>query len=192
MLFRSVNTKFVCQEYLEKLKRENKKQTTRATYQNKIENYILPYIPKVMKSINSSDCQNLVNILLEKKLSNKTINDTVTLLNSILFFAFEKKYKKELIKIKKIKEDKTDTELFGDKHTFYISIDPSDVLRRHMTGHIPEFGKFFHKYHQQIDQNTYDRQKDHRPFGTVGIRLSTQSKMGGNLIRQMIPAQNKT
>ena len=91
-----------------------------------------------------------------------------------------------------IEEDKTDTELFGDKHTFYISIDPSDVLRRHMTGHIPEFGKFFHKYHQQIDQNTYDRQKDHRPFGTVGIRLSIESKMGGNLIRQMIPAQNKT
>lgn len=116
MLFRSVNTKFVCQEYLEKLKRENKKQTTRATYQNKIENYILPYIPKVMKSINSSDCQNLVNILLEKKLSNKTINDTVTLLNSILFFAFEKKYKKELIKIKKIKEDKTDNiEIFSDE-----------------------------------------------------------------------------
>ena len=71
-----------------------------------------------------------------------------------------------------IEEDKTDTELFGDKHTFYISIDPSDVLRRHMTGHIPEFGKFFHKYHQQIDQNTYDRQKDHRPFGTCLLYTS--------------------
>lgn len=116
MLFRSIKTEFVCKEYLEKLKRENKKITTRATYQNKIENYILPNLPEVIKSINKTACENFISALIEKKLSNKTINDAITILNSILSFAFEKKYIKELIKIRKLKENKIDKiEIFTDE-----------------------------------------------------------------------------
>lgn len=116
MLLRSVKTEFVCQEYLEKLKKENKKMTTRATYQNKIETYILPNLPEYVKSICKTDCQSLVDHLIKKELSNKTINDVITILNSILSFAFNKKYKKELIKIKKLKENKNDEiEIFTDE-----------------------------------------------------------------------------
>lgn len=116
MLLRSVKTEFVCQEYLKKLKRENRKLTTRATYQNKIETYILPNLPEIMKSINNTACENFINVLIEKKLSNKTINDSITILNSILSFAFKRKYIKELIKIKKLKENKTDKiEIFTDE-----------------------------------------------------------------------------
>lgn len=116
MLLRSIKTEFVCQEYLKKLKRENRKITTRATYQNKIETYILPNLPEMMKSINNTACENFISILIEKKLSNKTINDAITILNSILSFAFNKKYIKELIKIKKLKENKNDKiEIFTDE-----------------------------------------------------------------------------
>lgn len=116
MLLRSIKTEFVCQEYLKKLKRENRKITTRATYQNKIETYILPNLPKMMKSINNTACENFISVLIEKKLSNKTINDVITILNSILSFAFNRKYKKEFIKIKKLKENKNDKiEIFTDE-----------------------------------------------------------------------------
>lgn len=132
MLLRSVKTEFVCQEYLQKLKTENKKMTTRATYQNKIETYILPHLPNSMRSICRSDCQKLINFLIEKKLSNKTINDVITILNSILSFALEKKYIKRLIKVEKLKENKSDDiEVFTDNE--------QEKIVRYVLNHLTPF-----------------------------------------------------
>lgn len=99
----------VCTEYLEKLKSDGKKQSTRANYYQKIYKYLLPLLELKIKDIKKSDYNDLINILKET-LSTKTINDIIILLNSILLFAFKQRYIKEYIKIKKIEDESDDTD----------------------------------------------------------------------------------
>ena len=63
MLLRSKKTEDVCKEFLEKLKSERKKLSTRANYQQKIYKYILPNLPFLAKKIRKSDCDCLINKL---------------------------------------------------------------------------------------------------------------------------------
>ncbi len=107
MLLRSKKTEDVCKEFLEKLKSERKKLSTRANYQQKIYKYILPNLPFLAKKIRKSDCDCLINSLKET-LSYKSINDIIILMNSIFIFSFEKKYMKKLIKLAKTEEHPVD------------------------------------------------------------------------------------
>lgn len=99
----------VCSEYLEKLKTDGKKQSTRANYYQKIYKYLKPLLELKIKNIKKSDYNDLIKILKET-LSTKTINDIIILLNSILLFAFKQCYIKEHIKIKKIEDESEDTD----------------------------------------------------------------------------------
>lgn len=115
MLLRNKKTEEVCNEYLEELKRKRRKLATRANYHFKIYKYILPNLPTKIKKIQYKQCEELINILQEA-LSNKTINDVIILLNSILKFAFQKKYIKKSLKIVKLEEIlNDDIEIFTDE-----------------------------------------------------------------------------
>ena len=76
-------------------KRATVKQSTITLYENKISNYLLPFFGKyIIEEITTFMLQNFVDELLcgqdtNKKLSNKTISDILTLFKSILNFAEE-------------------------------------------------------------------------------------------------------
>lgn len=114
MLRRSISTKIVCKEYIEKLKISGKKLSTRANYIQKIEKYMLPNLPMTLKDIRKSHCDTLINVLQES-LSNKSVNDIIILMNSILKFAFEQNYIKKVIIIDKLDDNAPDNiEIFTD------------------------------------------------------------------------------
>lgn len=116
MLLRSKNSEDVCKEYLEELKRKRRKLSTRANYHFKIYKYILPNIPSKIKKVQYEQCEELIYTLQEETLSNKTINDIIILLNSILKFALQKKYIKKNIKIAKLEySPNTDIVIFTDE-----------------------------------------------------------------------------
>lgn len=116
MLLRSKNSEDVCKEYLEELKRKRRKLSTRANYHFKIYKYILPNIPPKIKKVQYEQCEELIYTLQEETLSNKTINDIIILLNSILKFALQKKYIKKNIKIAKLEYSlNTDIVIFTDE-----------------------------------------------------------------------------
>lgn len=115
MLLRSIETKKVCIEFLEELKKSGKKASTRANYHQKIHKYILPSLPAKATKIRKSHCDELVNTL-QKSLCHKSVNDIIILLNSIFSFAYEKRYMRKFIKIEKLKDTRIDDiEIFTDR-----------------------------------------------------------------------------
>lgn len=131
MLRRSISTKMVCDEYIEKLKRDGKKLSTRANYQQKIEKYILPYLPKKITKLNNFNFNGL-SIQLQESLSNKSVNDIITLLNCILKFAFNFKYMRKQITIEKIKGNEADSiEVFTNAE--------QKILINHLSTHLNYF-----------------------------------------------------
>lgn len=115
MLLRSISTELVCQKYLEYLKMNGKKLSTRANYQQKIEKHLLPYLPTKTRKLTNFNFDELI-LRLKESLSDKSVNDIIILLNSILKFTFDCKYMRKQVIIEKIKENEVDSiEIFTRK-----------------------------------------------------------------------------